>query len=415
MKRKILLVDDDELILESTKYYLETKNYEVLVARNGAIALEIFHTQPVLLVITDLKMPVMDGISLVQSLLVFENKPIIIIQSAGSDMHLIIELMQKGVYDYLLKPLNYPELNIRVDNAYEAAELRIIKANLEKEKEVRISHMLNWNEWKEGIIKRDQDKVDGNLIGSIRTSFSQGSGLGALLSVIGRIQKKATEKEDCFEVSKSLMNFLFENAINAKRVINVLEEIDSIQSSEMPLELCTISEIHELLATISNQLQDYEIVKKQKISLCENQYNHYPHKIGINRKYFEKVISELLYNSFKFSKPDCKIYILLEIKPDKLFISILNTPEPDSSGVCGILPEYANIVFEPFFRISKLVFEAIPSLDFGLGLTMVDKIVRKHRGKIKAFNLVSHLDLEKSEKLGTLVNFEMEFPMNEKL
>ncbi len=406
-------MDNDELSLESVKTSLEDKGYDVITATNAKLALAIFKSEPILVVITNLQMPVNAGIELANDLLLFENKPIIIVQSVASDMNLMIELIQKGVYDYLLKPCNFLELIIRVDKAFEVAELRTIKVNMEKEKEVRISHILNWNEWKEGILKRDQDKVDGNLIGSIRTSFSQGSGLGSLLSAIGRIKKKAKEKENCFEVSKPLLNFLFENALNAKRIINVLEEIDSIQSSEMNLEPCSISELHEFLTSISNELYKYEKLKKQKISLYENKFTHYPQKIRINKKYFEQVVTELLFNAFKFSKPNSKIFILIDIKQNKIFISVLSSPEQDASGVYGILPEYANIVFEPFFRISKLVFESIPTLDFGLGLTTVDKIIRKHEGKIKAFNLVSHLDLEETEKLETLVNFEIELPLIE--
>lgn len=413
LKNKILLVDDDKVSVQTTRDSLEAKNYEVIIANNGTLALEIFKSNSVFVVITNLHMPVKSGIELANDLLLFENKPILIIQSVESDMNLIRDLIQRGAYDYLLKPYNAVELILRVDKAFEVAELRTIKGSMEKERQVRISHMLNWNEWKEGILKRDQDKVDGNLIGSIRTSFSQGTGLGSLLSVIGRIQKKANETETCFEVSKPMMNFLFENASNAKRVINVLEEIDKIQSSDLELEFITISEFHDLLKTISSNFQQYEKIKRHKISLCENQFLHYTQRIGIHKKYFEKVISELLFNAFKFSKLESKIYILIELKQNKLFVSIINSPEADGSGVYGILPEYSNIIFEPFFRISKLVFESIPTLDFGLGLTVVDKIVRKHQGQIKAFNLISYFDLEESEKLDTLVNFEMELPVKE--
>ncbi len=413
LKNKILLVDDDKVSVQTTRDSLEAKNYEVIIANNGTLALEIFKSNSVFVVITNLHMPVKSGIELANDLLLFENKPILIIQSVESDMNLIRDLIQRGAYDYLLKPYNVVELILRVDKAFEVAELRTIKGSMEKERQVRISHMLNWNEWKEGILKRDQDKVDGNLIGSIRTSFSQGTGLGSLLSVIGRIQKKANETETCFEVSKPMMNFLYENASNAKRVINVLEEIDKIQSSDLELEFITISEFHDLLKTISSNFQQYEKIKRHKISLCENQFLHYTQRIGIHKKYFEKVISELLFNAFKFSKLESKIYILIELKQNKLFVSIINSPEADGSGVYGILPEYSNIIFEPFFRISKLVFESIPTLDFGLGLTVVDKIVRKHQGQIKAFNLISYFDLEESEKLDTLVNFEMELPVKE--
>ena len=53
MKSKILLVDDDELILESVKTSLEMKGYEVLTAENGEVALSIYKKSPVPLVLTD--------------------------------------------------------------------------------------------------------------------------------------------------------------------------------------------------------------------------------------------------------------------------------------------------------------------------------------------------------------------------
>ena len=102
---------------------------------------------------------------------------------------------------------------------------------------------------------------------------------------------------------------------------------------------------------------------------------------------------EIVFNAFKFSKENTKIYIIMEVKSKSILISILNTPDI-IGGVYGILPEYSNIIFEPFFRISKLVFESFPTLDFGLGLTMVDKIFRKQNGKIRVNNLLSYLNMD---------------------
>ena len=178
MRKKILLVDDDEIFLECIKNALEKKDYEVSTADNGEDGLNKFNKNSFNLVITDIYMPVMDGVQFINNLLLFENKPVIIAQSVQSDMHLVIELMQNGIYDYLLKPYDITELYLKVQKAFEMAELRILKENLEKEREIRNSHMLNWNKWKENILKRDQDKIEGNLIGNIRTSFSQGTGIG---------------------------------------------------------------------------------------------------------------------------------------------------------------------------------------------------------------------------------------------
>ena len=144
MKNKILIVEDDEILLSTLKIFLEGKNYEVLFASDGESALKIFEKQPVLLVITDLQMPIMDGVALVDNLMTYPNKPVILIHSSASDLNQIIELMQKGVYDYLIKPFNFAEIGLRVNKAYEFAELRHIKSQGEIERELRTSHLLHW-------------------------------------------------------------------------------------------------------------------------------------------------------------------------------------------------------------------------------------------------------------------------------
>ena len=275
MRKKILLVDDDEIFLECIKNALEKKDYEVSTADNGEDGLNKFNKNSFNLVITDIYMPVMDGVQFINNLLLFENKPVIIAQSVQSDMHLVIELMQNGIYDYLLKPYDIPELYLKVEKAFEMAELRILKENLEKEREIRNSHMLNWNKWKENILKRDQDKIEGNLIGNIRTSFSQGTGIGTLLSTISIVEKKSKEKDNHYEVSKPLMNFLFENAKSATHVIEVLDEIDRIQTSKLDLRAHCLSEVHSILNSASSQIKDFEKMKNQTLVMCENKFNHF--------------------------------------------------------------------------------------------------------------------------------------------
>jgi signal transduction histidine kinase len=88
----------------------------------------------------------------------------------------------------------------------------------------------------------------------------------------------------------------------------------------------------------------------------------------------------------------------------------LNTPIHEGD-IYGIQPEYSNIIFEPFFRITKLVYESSSNY-FGLGLTMVDKIILRHNGKIRANNLRSYLDTNEDGSPSILVNFEIEIPIS---
>jgi K+-sensing histidine kinase KdpD len=80
---------------------------------------------------------------------------------------------------------------------------------------------------------------------------------------------------------------------------------------------------------------------------------------------------------------------------------ILNVPEVQN-GILGIPEAYSRVVFEPFFRICRTVQEEYKTLDFGLGLTLVEKVINKHNGKVAVENLKNYLDNK-----GSLVSFKI--------
>jgi len=91
-----------------------------------------------------------------------------------------------------------------------------------------------------------------------------------------------------------------------------------------------------------------------------------------------------------------------------LRISFINDPQKTGDGIVGIPPEYEKIIFEPFYRISRLVFEKYNSLDFGIGLTFVEKIVTRHGGEIFAENILDYSDIKKDPL--TKVNMMISLP-----
>jgi two-component system cell cycle sensor histidine kinase/response regulator CckA len=105
----LLLVDDEPAILESTRELLELNHYRVLTAADGREALEIFVAQQgkVRLVITDLSMPVMNGVALVRTLRTLQTDLKVIAASGLDDESKRAELLTLGVGDVLIKPL-YP-------------------------------------------------------------------------------------------------------------------------------------------------------------------------------------------------------------------------------------------------------------------------------------------------------------------
>ena len=157
MQNKILIVDDDGIVLEVLKGTL-SKKYELVTTTDSQKALELFINDPTLVVILDLNMPEISGKDLMLKIFEAGLRPIVIILTGETDIETAVELFKLGAHDYLVEPFNSVELMSRVDKAFEIAELRIINENIQKEREIRIEHQLNWNLFKENLIKKDIDK-----------------------------------------------------------------------------------------------------------------------------------------------------------------------------------------------------------------------------------------------------------------
>ncbi len=120
---KILIVDDDKSIRETLTNYLKRHNYDVFSAENGKIALEITKKKSPDLIITDVRMPIMDGIELLKNVKEIDSHIQVIIISAFDDMQSTVKAMQNGAYDYIEKPLEIDKLKIRINRALENKRL----------------------------------------------------------------------------------------------------------------------------------------------------------------------------------------------------------------------------------------------------------------------------------------------------
>ncbi|MBS7528630.1 response regulator transcription factor [Fusibacter paucivorans] len=112
MNETILLCDDDLEIVQSASIFLEQEGYEVIKAYDGKTALTIAKTRELQLMILDIMMPELDGLSLTRALRAFTNAPIMLVTAKSEDVDKIIGL-NFGADDYLTKPYNPLELVAR--------------------------------------------------------------------------------------------------------------------------------------------------------------------------------------------------------------------------------------------------------------------------------------------------------------
>ena len=137
MAEKILVVDDEEIIRESLSYILRKEKYEVEEARNGRIAFEMLKESSYDLMITDLEMPEMKGIELLDELKKVNLQTNTIVITAYGSMETAIAALRSGASDYILKPVEFDELLIKVKKLFEVRDLhlenRILRRELQRD------------------------------------------------------------------------------------------------------------------------------------------------------------------------------------------------------------------------------------------------------------------------------------------
>jgi len=127
MKSKVLIVDDDLDALEMMQDLFETKGYISITARNGLEALERIKEQEPDIILSDIRMPEMDGMELLQILSKdFPHIPVIMITAHGT-IKTAVEAMKIGAKDYILKPLSLDEILTKVERITQLSNL--IKEN----------------------------------------------------------------------------------------------------------------------------------------------------------------------------------------------------------------------------------------------------------------------------------------------
>lgn len=113
MAEKILLVDDEPTLLETLALNLRTSGYEVVTASDGAAALEMAHAESPDLIVLDLMMPELDGLTVCRSLRQVSETPILVLTARTGELDKIIGL-ESGADDYMTKPFSLGELQARL-------------------------------------------------------------------------------------------------------------------------------------------------------------------------------------------------------------------------------------------------------------------------------------------------------------
>jgi DNA-binding NtrC family response regulator len=124
MSERILVVDDELFVRELLMEFLSSQGYEVSLADTGESAVKAVESQPVDVVLLDLKMPGIDGIETLKQIKEIDPTALAIIMTGYPTIESSIEALRSGAYDYVVKPFKLNELKSCVEKALEEHKLK---------------------------------------------------------------------------------------------------------------------------------------------------------------------------------------------------------------------------------------------------------------------------------------------------
>lgn len=151
--KKILVVDDEESIRNVLHRVLKGEGYDVRTASTGDEALARLAEEPADLVLSDIRMPGMDGMALLSRLAENGHDLSVIMVTSVQDVETAIKAMRLGAVDYIVKPFNLDEIDIAVERAIEVLRLRRENASYQRELEDKV--LLRTAELREALARLD--------------------------------------------------------------------------------------------------------------------------------------------------------------------------------------------------------------------------------------------------------------------
>ncbi|MCB1308533.1 MAG: hybrid sensor histidine kinase/response regulator [Leptospiraceae bacterium] len=353
------------------------------IASNGKEALEKVQNQSYSVYVVDLLMPVMGGREFIAELKKIHPQSVVLVQTALDQPETIIEVMKLGVFDYLIKPIDHDVFYALLQKTLEYYYLRESERMLSESAGLKLRSQLEWLNYKEARRKSADDSMEVQSIQNLRTSLSQGAGIGTMVTLISMIADSSSRQNGSYSVPAELFETLCENNDYIRTMLDGLHRVSEIMQGKTHQERMDVAALMQIVTEVIQLVQPY--YNRKEIAVHFTPYDR-TCELNVDRDALRECLIELAVNAYKYTIQGGRVDIFCYRREGYFCLSIKNDVGAPEKGVPA---EYEKLVLEPFFRLHPPD-ESIAGLEqfgLGLGLTVVEHTARKHGGLFFIHNM----------------------------
>ncbi len=368
MREKLLIVDDESMILELTSMVLSGRGFDVFVADNATDSYELIERESPALVLLDYMMPKVNGLEALKEIRArFPETYVIMFTGKGSE-EVAVELMKAGASDYILKPFSNAKLVERIENVLHVRSIELCNKELVQEQQRLLDEIEKWNRELEERVKLKTTELERAHHEILLTEKL--AALGHISAGMAHEIRNPLNSISLFaQVIKASLDNDPELHSYADKIVSEVERIDAIlvkvlsTSKRSPFNLRSIHVgiiIEESLHAFAEQ------IRLQHVKLHKHLPKGTP-SILADADEIGQIFSNLFSNALFEMKQGGTLSVSLEHDDKEVMIAV-----SDTGG--GIPEEDLNKIFDPFFTTKER--------GTGFGLSVVLRIVKTYAGRI---------------------------------
>lgn len=363
---RVLIVDDDPALLQALPQTitLRMQQVNVDVSDSAAGALQLAQERCYDAIVSDIKMPGMDGLVLIEKLhALCPDTPTLLITGHG-EHNLAIQALRVGAYDFIQKPIDREYFITALRRAIQIYQMRIRITEQQRALEEHAARL------EQAVAERTRELVEANATKDIFISMASHELKTPLTTIKGITQMLQRRVENGGPIDMASLNLLVNAAYRMEILVN-----DILNTSLLNNEMFSLHyRLDDLIALCHQIVDEYGRIMGPTLKLEALEPTLL---VEMDRERISQVILNLISNARKYSPKDAPITVRIQRQDQEAVISVAD------QGV-GIPPEKLAHIFERFYRVPEVNVQTGSSVGIGLGLYIARKIIECHGGHITA-------------------------------